>query len=112
MGSTPARRRSGSGTAALCVVFISGGLAKAGREPMPFLQVRVKVYNSVHFFTGDLVQAEERAAQIFHVAKINVVWNHVPLPDEAPGQAHVEAWKPGDFHLRLCTRAVVGFETF
>jgi hypothetical protein len=112
MCSTAARRAWLPGSFTLGLVLISGCLTQAGIARTAFLEFTVKVYNSAHVSPGDLVQAEERAARIFRQAKIKIVWDHVPMPDEAPHQAQGEAWNPAAIHLRLCTRAMVGSKIF
>ena len=72
------------------------------------LQLTVKVYNSAHVSRGDLMEAEDRAAIIFHQVKIKIIWDHAPMPNDVHDEFKGEAWNPADLHLRLWTRAVVG----
>src|SRR4051794_13002333 len=76
------------------------------------LHLTVKVYNSAHVFPGDLVQAEQRAAAIFHQAKIQIKWDLVPLVGSGDHQNRNEEWNAADVHIRLWTRGMVGSNAF
>jgi hypothetical protein len=76
------------------------------------LQLTVNVYNSAHVSPGDLVEAEERAAEIFRQAKIKINWELVPLAGNVREQKQSEEWNPADLHLRLWTHKMIGFNSF
>src|SRR5438445_737699 len=101
-------------TASLFAAFLFGGAPLASAPPTSAmkkvlgLQLTVKVYNSAHVSRGDLMEAEDRAAIIFHQVKIKIIWDHAPMPNDVHDEFKGEAWNPADLHLRLWTRAVAG----
>ena len=75
-------------------------------------QLTVRLYNSAHVSAGDLVQAEQRAAEIFRQAKVKIIWDLIPLAGSVRHPGKSEEWNPADLHLRLWTHDMVGTNAF
>jgi hypothetical protein len=93
----------------------TGGVRRAIARPNSTgyeLQLTVRVYNPAHVPPFELSDAEHQAARIFRRAKIKIVWEHVPMPDEVHDHVPSQEWNPADLHLRLWTRASVGLRTY